>query len=151
MHNIPRVPGISLLAPMALVLALGACSGGSEPASEAAVDADAVVASDAREAEDAPPVPSGDPMAGQLAVFGGGMHALAEACGGYSAAELDRMKAEQRDQAIQAGASGADFDAGFAKGHAEASAKIANASAQEREKSCAQAAQLRQMGAMQPH
>lgn len=149
MRNPPRLPGISLLAPLALVLVLGACSGGSEPAVDVGA-ADAAEASYAHEAREAPSASPGDPMAAQLAAFGGGMHALAEACGGYSAAELDRMKAEQREQAVQGGASGADFDAGFAKGHAEASAKIANASAQEREKSCAQAAQLRQMGAMQP-
>ena len=150
MRNHPPVPVIRILAPLALVPALGACGGERAPEGAPASAAQPAAATGAAPADAAPAATQADPMAGQMAGFGGGLHALAEACGGYTAAQLDTMKAEQRDQAVQAGASAAEFDAAFARGYDDARAKIASASAEEREKSCAQAEQLRQMGAMQP-
>lgn len=151
MRNTSSTCRFILPASLALVFAVSACSGGSAPAGGQASDAtSAANVADVAAAPDAAPASPADPMNAQLAELGGGMHALAEACGGYTAAQLEAMKAEQRDQGIQRGVSGEDFDAGFARGYADASAKIAAAGAQEREKSCAQAEQLRQMGAMQP-
>lgn len=148
MRDSSPFPFVQLLAPLALALALAACGGDANaPVEEqsaapaAGSDADAGIPPGT-----APAAVTANPMAGQFASLGGGMHALAEACGGYSGAELDAMKAEQRDQAIQGGTSAADFDAEFDRGYSEASAKIASGSAQEREKACAQADQLRRMG-----
>lgn len=147
----PRTsPFRPLLLSLALAIPLAAC-GDRAPAGPQA-DATPAGAGDnvAAMAEPAAEAPvAGDPMAAQLAALGGGLHALAESCGGYSASELDAMKAQQREQALQGGMSPGDFDAGFARGHADASAKLAGASAAEREKSCAQAEQMRQMGALQ--
>lgn len=140
-----------LLLPITLAASLAACGGDNTPAGATAGSSAAAGDTAAVETPVVDAATAADPMAGQLAAFGGGMHALAEACGSYSASELDGMKAQQREQALQSGMSASDFEAGFARGHAEASAKIASASAADREKSCAQAEQLRQMGAMQAH
>lgn len=123
---------------LTLAFSASACSGEKAPEVGAATSAPAV-ASAASSAPGAPNVPV-------MAEFGGGMHALAEACGGYTGAELDKMKREQREQAIQSGMSPAAFDADFAKGYEGTSTKFRSGTPAEREKACAQMQELKQFG-----
>lgn len=81
-----------------------------------------------------------------LAGFGGGMHALAEACGGYTAAQLESSRQKQKAEAIARGSNAAQFDTAFDAGYAKSKAKLANATPAEREKACAQAEQMKQLG-----
>lgn len=71
-----------------------------------------------------------------LASLGGAMQAVAEACGGYSAAELAQMKQEQRQIATRGGTSPAEFERAFKAGHASGKAKIAGATPARKQKMC---------------
>lgn len=74
----------------------------------------------------------------KLAEFGGQMHAAAQACGHYSAAELQTMKAQQKSHSEQQGLSASAFDAGFQKGFDAGMAKLKGLSEAERAKMCGQ-------------
>src|SRR5690606_1598424 len=60
----------------------------------------------------------------KVAQFGGQMHAVAQKCGGYTQAQLDSLKAQQR--AAIAGMSASDFDAAFNDGLEQARQRIAS-------------------------
>ena len=53
------------------------------------------------------------PAQPDLAEFSGGMHALAETCGGYTAAELKSLREQQQAEAIARGGNAAQFKAAF--------------------------------------
>lgn len=86
------------------------------------------------------------PAQPDLAEFSGGMHALAETCGGYTAAELRSMREQQQAEAIARGGNAAQFKAAFDAGYAKGKAKVTAAGPAERKKACAQAEQLKQLG-----
>jgi hypothetical protein len=81
-----------------------------------------------------------------LVEFGGGMHAGAEACGGYTAAELQKMKEQQKAQSLKQGLSASEFEASFQKGYESGKARLASASGAERTKACEQ---LKALGSVQ--
>ena len=78
-------------------------------------------------------------MAAQMAKLGGAAHALAGKCGDYTAADLDRMKRQQRDQHRAAGWDVAKFDAAFAQAQREAEGRWDGMSAGQRRQACDQA------------
>ncbi|WP_133000107.1 hypothetical protein [Luteimonas arsenica] len=142
---------------VALALAVSACGGESSQdagapeaavpsapdAAPADVSADPALAGSAEAPGAAQP---GNPMVGPMPALGGGMQALAEHCGGYSAAELADLKQQQRALAIQSGMSGANFDAEYTKGYNDALAKVRQGTPAEREKACAQLEAFKQFG-----
>lgn len=73
---------------------------------------------------------------GDLASLGGSMQAAAETCGGYSAAQLAQMKAEQRRIAVQKGISPAAFERAFKSGYAKGKTRIATASPAQKQSMC---------------
>lgn len=77
-----------------------------------------------------------------LAAIGGSMQAAAEACGGYSAAQLARMKEQQRQAATRSGISAAEFDRSFAAGYADGKARIEQATSTQRETMCREVRQM---------
>lgn len=82
-----------------------------------------------------------------LAALGGQMHAAAEYCGAYSAAQLEQMKQQQKTATGAQGMSAADFDAAFSKSYSQAKVQLGALSAADKEKTCAQ---LKAMAAAQP-
>lgn len=138
-----------MLLAMALLVTAG-CAGEQAPVADAGEIDDAAAiqgleADAGMPAEASPGMPHAPAMP-IMAEFGGGMHALAESCSAYSAAELDRMKKEQRDQAIRSGMSAASFDADFARGYADTRARIRKGTPAEREKGCRQLDEMKQFG-----
>lgn len=132
-----RVARAALL-PLALLLATAACSEGGAAATPAAVAAPAAPAAVTAAAAQAAPQDMQQSQNTQLIHFAAGMHALSEACGGNSAAELAKMKSDGRAAFVARGMDATTYDATFAAGYAEAKAKLAAASPQERAKGCAQ-------------
>lgn len=86
-----------------------------------------------------------NPSMDGLITFGGQMHALAELCGDYSAAELTRIKADQKEQAALNGISGADFEKIFKTGYDEGAKALASAPAAQKQQACQQARALQNM------
>lgn len=82
----------------------------------------------------------------QFVELGGGMHALAKVCGGYTEAELTKLKSEQKAQNVAGGMSAAKFEEHFKAGYDKGVARIATATPAEKEKACAQAKQMMAMG-----
>ncbi len=119
-----------LILALAMVVAATACSN------------DAATAPAAAEPAVASQVVPVAPVAAQMAHFGGGILALAEVCGDYSAAQLGDMKEAQRMLSGQSGMPGPAFDAAFDAGYAEGKTKMAGASAADRERACAQAGRM---------
>lgn len=87
------------------------------------------------------------PDMSKLAEFGGQMHAAAQSCGDHSAAELEKMKAQQKAASGQQGLSAGDFESGFKKGFDAGMAKFKGMSAADKAKTCEQ---LSAMSRMQP-
>jgi predicted secreted protein len=87
------------------------------------------------------------PDMSKLAEFGGQMHAAAQSCGDHSAADLEKMKAQQKAASEQQGLSASDFESGFNKGLAAGMAKFKGMSAADKAKTCEQ---LNAMTRMQP-
>lgn len=81
----------------------------------------------------------------KLAQFGGGMHALAHKCGGYTKVQLDTMKAQQKAEHVKRGMSAAQFDTAFEQGLRESTARYEGASAQQQQQACQQAKMLQSM------
>lgn len=79
-----------------------------------------------------------------LASMSGQMHAAAEFCGDYSAAQLEDMKQKQKAAAAGAGMTPAAYDASFSSAYGSAKAKLATLGAADKEKTCKQ---LRAMSA----
>lgn len=126
---------------IALALSVVATACSNDASSAAPVPAVSPASQQVATASQAAAPAAGDPMA-QMARMGGGMQALAEACGGYGPAELAEMKAAQRAMSAQSGVSGQAFDAGFDAGFAEGKAKLAAASPADRAQACAEASRL---------
>lgn len=82
----------------------------------------------------------------QLVEMGGSMHALANLCGGYTQAELTKLKADQKKQAEAAGMASAVFEQHFKAGFDKSTARIANATPADKDKACKQAKQMMAMG-----
>lgn len=82
-----------------------------------------------------------------LAALGGQMHAAAEVCNAYTAAQLDQMKQQQKTAAAAQGMAATDFDAAFSQSYTQAKGQMASLSAADKEKACAQ---LKAMAAAQP-
>lgn len=82
-----------------------------------------------------------------LAAVSGQMHAAAEYCGAYTAAQLEQMKQQQKTATSAQGMSAADFDAAFSKSYSQAKVQLGTLSAADKEKTCAQ---LKAMAAAQP-
>ncbi|ADP15024.1 MULTISPECIES: hypothetical protein [Achromobacter] len=73
-----------------------------------------------------------------LAALSGQMHAAAEYCGAYSAAQLEQMKQQQKTATSAQGMSGADFDTAFSQSYGQAKTQLGALSAADKEKTCAQ-------------
>ncbi|MGB3436545.1 hypothetical protein [Achromobacter sp.] len=82
-----------------------------------------------------------------LAALSGQMHAAAEYCNAYSAAQLDQMKQQQKTATSAQGMSAADFDTAFSQSYGQAKTQLGALSAADKEKTCAQ---LKAMAAAQP-
>lgn len=85
------------------------------------------------------------PAVAGLAEFGGLMHATAQACGDYSAAELEKMKAQQKTETMRQGVSAGDFESNFKKGFNAGVAKLKNMSAADKAKTCEELRAIQQM------
>ncbi len=77
----------------------------------------------------------------------GAMHATAETCGDYTAAQLVKLKAQDRKQGLGRGMSAAAYDAAFNRGYQSARARIAKASPADKAEHCRRARTLLQGGA----
>lgn len=86
-----------------------------------------------------------NPSMDGLITFGGQMHALAELCGDYTAAELTQMKADQKDQAARNGVSAADFEKTFKTGYDEGAKALASAPPEQKKQACEQARAMKNM------
>ena len=73
-----------------------------------------------------------------LVGFSGQMHAAAEFCGDYTATQLDEMKAQQKAASAGMGVASAEFDTVFSSAYDGAKKKLAQLSAAEKEKTCAE-------------
>lgn len=82
-----------------------------------------------------------------LAALSGQMHAAAEYCGAYTAAQLEQMKQQQKTATGAQGMSAADFDTAFSQSYSNAKTQLGALSAADKEKTCAQ---LKAMAAAQP-
>ncbi|KGD97119.1 hypothetical protein JL37_07345 [Achromobacter sp. RTa] len=82
-----------------------------------------------------------------LAALSGQMHAAAEYCNAYTAAQLEQMKQQQKTATGAQGMSAADFDSAFSQSYGETKAQLGTLSAADKEKTCAQ---LKAMAAAQP-
>jgi len=135
----------------ALVLAVSACGETPAPDADAPVPAADSAPADVQAAPESGDAATdvaqpGRPMIGPMPALGGGMQALSELCGISDAAELRSLKQQQRELAIQSGMSGAQFDAEYAKGYNDTTAKIRQGTAAEREKACAQLREMEEFG-----
>ena len=74
----------------------------------------------------------------KLVGFAAGVHALVDACGANSAAELQTMKSEGRAAMVARGMDGTTYDAAFAAAYDDGKARLASASSQELATACAQ-------------
>lgn len=74
----------------------------------------------------------------KIAEFGGGMHAMAEKCGSYSADKLKEMKAGQQSSSSAGGLSAEEFDTIFTKSYENTKVKIAAGSASQKQAMCEQ-------------
>jgi hypothetical protein len=89
-------------------------------------------------------------MPGQMpnmAALSGQMHAAAEYCNAYTAAQLEQMKQQQRAATSAQGMAAADFDTTFSQSYTAAKGQLASLSAADKEKTCAQ---LKAMSAARP-
>ena len=82
-----------------------------------------------------------------MAALSGQMHAAAEYCNAYTAAQLEQMKQQQRAATSAQGMAAADFDATFSQSYTAAKGQLASLSAADKEKTCAQ---LKAMSAARP-
>ncbi len=82
-----------------------------------------------------------------LAALSGQMHAAAEYCNAYPAAQLEQMKQQQKTATSAQGMSAADFDTAFSQSYGQAKTQLGALSAADKEKTCAQ---LKAMAAAQP-
>ena len=82
-----------------------------------------------------------------LAALSGQMHAAAEYCNAYTAAQLEQMKQQQKTATGAQGMSAADFDASFSKSYGATKAQLGALSTADKEKTCAQ---LKAVAAAQP-
>ena len=73
-----------------------------------------------------------------LAALSGQMHAAAEYCNAYPAAQLDQMKQQQKTAAGAQGLSAADFDSAVAQAYTTTKGQLATLSAADKEKTCSQ-------------
>lgn len=73
-----------------------------------------------------------------LAALSGQMHAAAEYCNAYTAAQLDQMKQQQKVAAGAQGLSATDFDSAFTQSYTETKGQLGKLSAADKEKTCAQ-------------
>lgn len=73
-----------------------------------------------------------------LAGLSGQMHAAAEYCNAYTAAQLDQMKQQQKTAAGAQGMAAADFDAAFSQSYTATKGQLGSLSAADKEKTCAQ-------------
>lgn len=73
-----------------------------------------------------------------LAALGGQMHAAAEYCNAYTAAQLDQMKQQQKTAAGAQGMAAADFDAAFSQSYSASKGQLGSLSAADKAKTCAQ-------------
>lgn len=78
------------------------------------------------------------PVMPNLATASGQMHAAAELCGDYKAAQLDAMKQQQRTAASQSGMSAGDFDTAFKTSYDSTKVQLAQLSAADKDKMCQQ-------------
>lgn len=77
----------------------------------------------------------------KIAEMGGGMHAIAEECGDYTAAQLKDMKAGQQSASAAGGLSAAEFETVFTKSYEATKVKIAAGTASQKKAMCEQANQ----------
>ncbi len=82
-----------------------------------------------------------------LAALSGQMHAAAEYCNAYTAAQLEQMKQQQKTAAGAQGLSAADFDSSFTQSYTTTKGQLATLSAADKEKTCAQLKAVSQMRA----
>jgi hypothetical protein len=73
-----------------------------------------------------------------LAGLSGQMHAAAEYCNAYTAAQLDQMKQQQKTAAGAQGMAAADFGAAFSQSYTATKGQLGSLSAADKEKTCAQ-------------
>lgn len=160
MSRRPTLTMYRLFASVSIVLALTACTAEAPEAAAtpAPVAIDTTVPVDPTEAAapetdaSAPEMdaaPQGQMMETWIvtAQAGGGLHALAEACGDYSAGELEKMKAEQKQAVVDGGGDPGQFDAVFASSYDQAKQKIASVSKVELAGECELAQQMKAMAA----
>jgi len=72
----------------------------------------------------------------QLAQMGGAMHAAAQICGDYTEAQLQDMKAKQKESMKDMGLSEADFDAAFQQGLERGRRDLEGATEEQRKQMC---------------
>ncbi len=82
-----------------------------------------------------------------LAALSGQMHAAAEYCNAYTAAQLEQMKQQQKTAAGAQGLSAADFDSAFTQSYTTTKGQLGTLSAADKEKTCAQLKAVSQMRA----
>lgn len=85
-------------------------------------------------AQGLPGMPPG--MGSRLIEFSGAMHSTAEACGDYSAAQLAKMKTEQKTMYAQQGLDSKSFNEAFAKGASDGRKRWASMSKAEQVAAC---------------
>lgn len=82
-----------------------------------------------------------------MAALSGQMHAAAEYCNAYTAAQLEQMKQQQKTAASAHGMDTKDFDSTFAQSYTKTKGQLGTLSAADKEKTCSQ---LKAMSAMRP-
>ncbi len=82
-----------------------------------------------------------------MAALSGQMHAAAEYCNAYTAAQLEQMKQQQKTAAGAHGMAATDFDTAFSQSYTKARGQLGGLSAADKEKTCAQ---LKAMSAAYP-
>ncbi|MEZ0471263.1 hypothetical protein [Luteimonas salinilitoris] len=158
MTTAPIIRKIRPLAAVSIAIALAACAADAPEAAAtpapvttdtaAPVDlAEAAVPETGASATEAEAGPEGQMMETWVvaAQAGGGLHALAEACDDYSAGELEKMKAEQKQAVVDAGGDPEQFETVFASSYDQARQKIVSVPKAELAKECASAQQMKAM------
>ncbi|MBB1592836.1 hypothetical protein A9973_02025 [Achromobacter sp. UMC46] len=82
-----------------------------------------------------------------MATLSGQMHAAAEYCNAYTAAQLDQMKQQQKTAASAHGMTPADFDTAFSQSYTKTKGQLGALSAADKEKTCAQLKAMSAAGA----